>query len=82
MVSTKIVVSRAGDFIGRRLVADLSRQGAQVSGVKGSCKTLVRSILTWEASTRLRHGLERTDHWICDEMVLRRSKPTPVAIAS
>jgi len=39
-------------------------------GVNGrnSDNTLIRQIFGWEPSTRLRDGLERTYHWIYDQM--------------
>ena len=53
-------------------------------GVNGrnSDNTLIRSIFDWEPSTRLRDGLERTYCWIQDQMALRSSTSTSVAVAS
>jgi nucleoside-diphosphate-sugar epimerase len=50
-------------------------------GVAGrnSDNTLIRKIFDWEPSTRLRDGLERTFHWIYDQMMPEPAKRATTA---
>jgi len=55
-------------------------------GVNGrnSDNTLIQKIFGWEPSTKLRDGLERTYHWIYNQIVSRKVKSarTPAPIPS
>jgi GDP-D-mannose 3',5'-epimerase len=54
---------------------------AAPKGVNGrnSDNTLIRKIFNWEPSTRLRDGLERTFHWIHQQIAPRTAPRTAVA---
>jgi GDP-D-mannose 3',5'-epimerase len=51
-------------------------------GVNGrnSDNTLIKAVFNWEPSTRLRDGLERTYHWIYDEMTQRAGLAEPARL--
>ncbi len=50
-------------------------------GVRGrnSDNTLVNSVLGWEPSTTLRHGMEKTYAWVRDQVALSSSFPNPTS---
>jgi GDP-D-mannose 3',5'-epimerase len=81
MVSINQLVDLAEEIGGVKLQRRYNLNAPK--GVRGrsSDNTLIKKLLGWEPSTRLKDGLEKTYQWIHDQMVQQRSKAKPALAA-
>ena len=77
LVTINELVDIAEEIAGLKLKRRYNLSAPKGVNGRNSDNTLIRSILDWEPSTRLRDGLERTYRWIFEQMT-----QNPVRIAS
>jgi nucleoside-diphosphate-sugar epimerase len=82
LVSINQLVDIVEEIAGVKLKRSYNLSAPKGVNGRNSDNTRIRSIFDWEPSTRLRDGLERTYCWIQDQMALRSSTSTSVAVAS
>jgi nucleoside-diphosphate-sugar epimerase len=74
LVSINQLVDIVEEIAGVKLKRHYNLQAPKGVNGRNSDNTLIRKIFSWEPSTRLRDGLERTYHWIYDQMAPRFAK--------
>ena len=81
LVSINQLVDIAEDIAGVKLKRSYNLSAPKGVNGRNSDNTLIQKVFHWEPSTKLRDGLERTYHWIYDQMKSRHSeKPASVAL--
>jgi GDP-D-mannose 3',5'-epimerase len=68
LVTINQLVDIVEDIAGLKLARRYNLSAPKGVNGRNSDNTLIRKIFDWEPSTRLRNGLERTYHWIHDQM--------------
>jgi nucleoside-diphosphate-sugar epimerase len=72
LVSINQLVSLAEEIAGITLERSYDLSAPKGVNGRNSDNTLIKQVLGWEPSTRLRAGLEKTYRWIHDELTARR----------
>jgi GDP-D-mannose 3',5'-epimerase len=68
LVTINQLVDLAEDIAGLKLKRHYNLSAPKGVNGRNSDNTLIKKVFNWEPSTRLRDGLERTYHWIHDQM--------------
>jgi len=79
LVTINELVDIAEEIAGVKLKRRYNLSAPKGVNGRNSDNTLIRKLFNWEPSTRLRNGLERTYHWIYDDMFSRSQRPAPLA---
>jgi GDP-D-mannose 3', 5'-epimerase len=74
LVSINQLVEIVEEIAGVKLKRRYNLQAPKGVSGRNSDNTLIQKVFDWEPSTRLRDGLERTYHWIYDQMAARFEK--------
>ena len=82
LVTINQLVDMAEDIAGAKLKRRYNLSAPKGVNGRNSDNTLIQKVFKWEPSTKLRDGLEKTYHWIHDQMVARSSKRSEPAIAA
>ena len=72
LVSINQVVDIVEELAGVRLKRTYNLRAPRGVNGRNSDNTKIREILNWEPSISLRDGLEKTYHWIYDQMLAER----------
>lgn len=81
LVTINGLVDIVEDIAGIKLRRSYNLKAPKGVNGRNSDNTLIKKYLGWEPNTRLRDGMEKTYHWIYDQMVASRSKEPEVALA-
>src|SRR6201997_3145867 len=82
LVSINQLVDIVEDIAGTKLKRRYNLSAPKGVNGRNSDNTLIQKVFGWEPSTKLRDGLERTYHWIHDQMAPQFSKRTASAPAA
>ncbi len=81
LVSINKLVDIAEEIAGVKLKRNYNLSAPKGVNGRNSDNTLMQKTFKWEPSTKLRDGLEKTYHWIHDQMMARRSGEAAPALA-
>jgi GDP-D-mannose 3',5'-epimerase len=73
LVTINQLVSIAEEIAGVKLQRSYDLSAPKGVNGRNSDNTLIKKVFDWEPSTKLRDGLEKTYHWIYDEMIQGRA---------
>jgi len=68
LVSINQLVDLVEDIAGIKLKRSYNLKAPKGVNGRNSDNTMIKKLLGWEPSVRLRDGLEKTYHWIYDQM--------------
>jgi GDP-D-mannose 3', 5'-epimerase len=68
LVSINQLVDLAEDIAGIKLKRSYNLKAPKGVNGRNSDNTMIKQLLGWEPSVRLRDGLEKTYHWIYDQI--------------
>jgi GDP-D-mannose 3',5'-epimerase len=74
LVSINSLVDLVEDIAGIKVQRTYNLEAPRGVNGRNSDNTLIKQLLGWEPSTRLRDGLEKTYRWIYDQMVSRNGR--------
>jgi GDP-D-mannose 3',5'-epimerase len=78
LVSINQLVAIVEDIAGVKLKRRYNLDAPKGVNGRNSDNNLIQKVFGWEPSTRLRDGLERTYHWIYDQVAARTSGARPL----